>query len=103
MGVEYKAGTPEAAKVEKFLKEEMGAKFWPSSGIGIKPISQFELSKRPIRRSVHLRAGTWPKERGLHAQGQISRSSLRGHSSSGADQVAKQEFGDATATEAELG
>ena len=49
-GVEYQAGTPEAAKVEKFLKEEMGAKFWPNSGIGIKPISEFG-SKRLIRKA----------------------------------------------------
>ncbi len=40
-GVEYKAGSPEAQKVERFLKEEMGAKFWPNSGIGIKPMSEF--------------------------------------------------------------
>ena len=31
-GVEYKAGSPEAQKVERFLKEEMGAKFFAELG-----------------------------------------------------------------------
>jgi isocitrate dehydrogenase len=50
-GVEWKAGSPEAARVEKFLKEEMGAKFWPNSGIGIKPISEFG-TKRLVRKAL---------------------------------------------------
>jgi isocitrate dehydrogenase len=37
--------------VEKFLKEEMGAKFWPNSGIGIKPISEFG-TKRLVRKAL---------------------------------------------------
>ena len=49
-GVEYKAGSPEAQKVERFLKDEMGAKFFDNSGIGIKPISEFG-SKRLIRKA----------------------------------------------------
>ena len=41
-GIEFESGTPEAAKIEKFLREEMGAtKFFENSGIGIKPISAF--------------------------------------------------------------
>ena len=50
-GVEWKAGSPEAVRVEKFLKEEMGAKFWPNSGIGIKPISEFG-TKRLVRKAL---------------------------------------------------
>jgi len=50
-GVEWKAGSPEAARVEKFLTEEMGAKFWPNSGIGIKPISEFG-TKRLVRKAL---------------------------------------------------
>jgi isocitrate dehydrogenase len=50
-GVEYQAGSPEAAKVERFLKEEMGAKFVTGAGIGIKPISEFG-TKRLVRKAI---------------------------------------------------
>ena len=40
-GIEYQSGSPEMRKVEKFLKEEMGAKFFDDSGLGVKPISPF--------------------------------------------------------------
>ena len=50
-GIEYKAGSPEAQKVERFLKDEMGAKFFDNSGIGIKPVSEFG-SKRLIRAAI---------------------------------------------------
>src|SRR6188508_2442585 len=41
-GIEWKAGTPEATKVIKFLKEEMGVtkiRFDENCGIGVKPVS----------------------------------------------------------------
>jgi isocitrate dehydrogenase len=50
-GIEFRAGTPEAAKVIKFLQDEMGVKairFPASSAIGIKPVSE-EGTKRLIR------------------------------------------------------
>ncbi len=50
-GIEYKAGTEQAAKIVKFLLEQMGAttiRFPNTSAIGIKPISE-EGSKRLIR------------------------------------------------------
>jgi isocitrate dehydrogenase len=50
-GIEFKAGTPEAQKIVRFLQEEMGAKkirFPETSAIGIKPVSE-EGSKRLIR------------------------------------------------------
>lgn len=51
-GIEFESGTPEAAKVEKFLREEMGAtKFFENSGIGIKPISEFG-TKRLVRKAI---------------------------------------------------
>jgi isocitrate dehydrogenase len=50
-GVEYQAGSPEAARVESFLKDEMGAKFAPGAGIGIKPISEFG-TKRLVRKAL---------------------------------------------------
>ncbi|MEF2119370.1 NADP-dependent isocitrate dehydrogenase [Pseudomonas aeruginosa] len=53
-GVEWKAGSPEAEKVIKFLTEEMGVKkirFTESCGIGIKPVSQ-EGTKRLVRKAL---------------------------------------------------
>ncbi|MFQ3648232.1 MAG: isocitrate dehydrogenase (NADP(+)) [Anaerolineae bacterium] len=51
-GIEYEAGSPEQATLEKFLREEMGAtSFFEGSGLGIKPISEFG-SKRLIRAAI---------------------------------------------------
>ncbi|MCB9436980.1 MAG: isocitrate dehydrogenase (NADP(+)) [Anaerolineales bacterium] len=51
-GIEFESGTPEAAKVEKFLREEMGiSQFFENSGIGIKPISEFG-TKRLVRMAI---------------------------------------------------
>ncbi|GAB5490691.1 MAG: hypothetical protein Phog2KO_09060 [Phototrophicaceae bacterium] len=51
-GIEFEAGTPERDKLEKFLREEMGAEgFFEGAGLGIKPISEFG-SKRLIRAAI---------------------------------------------------
>ncbi|MEE4383930.1 MAG: NADP-dependent isocitrate dehydrogenase [Pseudomonadales bacterium] len=53
-GVEYQADTPEAAKLLKFLQEEMGVskiRFPQHVGLGIKPISE-EGTKRLVRKAI---------------------------------------------------
>ncbi|MCC6075566.1 NADP-dependent isocitrate dehydrogenase [Pseudomonas sp. GCM10022188] len=53
-GVEWKAGSPEAEKVIKFLTEEMGVtkiRFIENCGIGIKPVSE-EGTKRLVRKAL---------------------------------------------------
>ncbi|MEL7941748.1 NADP-dependent isocitrate dehydrogenase [Pseudomonas delhiensis] len=53
-GVEWKAGSPEAQKVIKFLTEEMGVKkirFTEDCGIGIKPVSR-EGTRRLVRKAL---------------------------------------------------
>ncbi|HEX8548659.1 MAG TPA: NADP-dependent isocitrate dehydrogenase [Cytophagaceae bacterium] len=53
-GIEWMAGTPEVAKLMKFLNTEMGVKkirFPESSSLGIKPVS-IEGSERLIRASI---------------------------------------------------
>ena len=53
-GVEWKAGSPEAEKVIKFLTEEMGVKkirFTENCGIGIKRVS-LEGTKRLVRKAL---------------------------------------------------
>lgn len=53
-GVEFKAGTPEAKKVIKFLQEEMGVtkiRFSDMCGIGVKPVSE-EGTKRLVQKAL---------------------------------------------------
>ncbi len=53
-GIEWETGTPEAEKVVKFLRDEMGVKsirFPDTASIGIKPIS-IEGSERLIRAAI---------------------------------------------------
>ncbi len=50
-GIEWKEGSPEAAKVIAWLKDEMGVEVRADSGIGIKPMSIFG-SKRLIRKAI---------------------------------------------------
>lgn len=53
-GVEWKAGTPEADKLIKFLREEMGVnkiRFPEECGIGIKPVSA-QGTKRLVRKAL---------------------------------------------------
>ncbi|HEN8798130.1 NADP-dependent isocitrate dehydrogenase [Pseudomonas sp. CM25] len=53
-GIEWKAGSPEANKVIKFLKEEMGVtkiRFDQDCGIGVKPVS-LEGTKRLVRKAL---------------------------------------------------
>lgn len=53
-GIEWKAGSPEAIKVIKFLKEEMGVtkiRFDQDCGIGVKPVSR-EGTRRLARKAL---------------------------------------------------
>jgi len=53
-GIEWKAGTPEAAKVVKWLIEEMGVKkirFPQTASIGVKPVS-IEGTERLVRAAI---------------------------------------------------
>ncbi len=50
-GYEVEAGTPEAERLARYLREEMGWPIRDGSGIGIKPVSEFG-SKRLIRAAI---------------------------------------------------
>lgn len=55
-GIEWKAGSPEAVKVIKFLKEEMGVtkiRFDENCGIGVKPVSK-EGTQRLVRKAIQF-------------------------------------------------
>ncbi len=53
-GIEWAAGTPEVAKVIRFIREEMGVdkiRFPETSGIGVKPVSR-EGTERLVRAAI---------------------------------------------------
>ncbi len=99
-GIEYKAGSPEAAKVERFLKEEMGAKFFANSGIGIKPMSAFG-TKRLVRKALEYAVRNVRKSVTFVHKGNIQKFTEGAFMQWGYE-VAKQEYGDLTITEQEL-
>jgi isocitrate dehydrogenase len=99
-GIEYKAGSPEAQKVERFLKDEMGAKFFDNSGIGIKPVSEFG-SKRLIRKAFIYALEHGRKSVTFVHKGNIQKFTEGAFMQWGYE-VAKQEFGASTITEQQL-
>jgi isocitrate dehydrogenase len=55
-GIEWKAGSEDAIKIIKFLREEMGVtkiRFTDNCGIGIKPVSK-EGSQRLVRKAIQF-------------------------------------------------
>jgi isocitrate dehydrogenase len=98
-GIEWKAGTPEAQKFEKFLIEEMGVKnirFPGDSSYGVKPVS-CEGSKRLVRSAIeHALENLLPSVTLVH-KGNIMKFTEGGFKSWGYE-VARQEFGDKTFT-----
>lgn len=98
-GIEWKAGSAEAKKFEKFLIEEMGVKnvrFPGDSSYGVKPVSS-EGSKRLVRSAIiyalenHLPSVT------LVHKGNIMKFTEGGFKNWGYE-VARQEYGDKTFT-----
>jgi isocitrate dehydrogenase len=99
-GIEYQAGTAEAAKVEKFLKEEMGAQFFDGAGIGIKPISEFG-TKRLVRKAIQYALDEGRKSVTLVHKGNIQKFTEGAFRNWGYE-LAKEEFGDVTITEDDM-
>jgi isocitrate dehydrogenase len=99
-GIEYKAGTPENAKLAKFLREELGARFQEGAALGIKPISEF-ATKRLVRRAIEYAINRKRRSVTLVHKGNIQKFT-EGAFREWGYQVAKEEFGDATITEEEF-
>ncbi|HDN25978.1 MAG TPA: isocitrate dehydrogenase (NADP(+)) [Thioploca sp.] len=99
-GIEYESGSPEMRKVEKFLKEEMGATFFEDSGIGVKPISPFG-SKRLVRKAIKYAIDNQRKSVTLVHKGNIMKYTEGAFRNWGYE-VAREDFGDSTITEDEL-
>ncbi len=99
-GIEYKSGSPEMRKVEKFLKEEMGEKFFDDSGIGVKPISPFG-TKRLVRKAIQYAIDNQRESVTLVHKGNIMKYTEGAFRNWGYE-LAREEFSDYTITEEEL-
>jgi isocitrate dehydrogenase len=93
-GIEYETGTPENARVAKFLREEMGAMFFEGAGIGIKPISAFG-TKRLVRKAIQYAIDRGRRSVTLVHKGNIQKFTEGAFVKWGYE-VAREEFGDYT-------
>ncbi len=93
-GIEWKAGSPEANKVIKFLKEEMGVtkiRFDQNCGIGIKPVSK-EGTQRLVRKALQYVVDNDRKSLTIVHKGNIMKFT-EGAFKEWAYEVAAEEFG----------
>ncbi len=93
-GIEYKAGTPEAAKVREFLVGEMGVnkiRFPDSSSFGVKPVSK-EGTERLVRAAIQYAVDNGRKSVALVHKGNIMKFTEGGFRDWGYE-LAKREFG----------
>ncbi len=98
-GIEWKAGSPEAQKFEKFLLEEMGVKsvrFPGESSYGVKPVSN-EGSKRLVRSAINYALENNLPSVTLVHKGNIMKFTEGGFKNWGYE-VARKEYGDKTFT-----
>ena len=99
-GIEYQSGTPENEKLARFLREEMGAKFFEGAGLGVKPVSAFG-SKRLIRKAIQYAIDNERESVTLVHKGNIMKFTEGAFRAWGYE-LAREEFGEQTITEDEL-
>lgn len=91
-GIEYKAGTPEAAKLIAFLRDELGANVDASAAVGIKPMTE-KGSKRLVRAAIrHALAQNLPSVTLVH-KGNIMKFTEGGFKNWGYDLVRREYAG----------
>jgi len=99
-GIEWEAKSDQARQVIGFLTGQMGAVIPADAGIGIKPMSE-KNSKRLVARAIcHAIDNGYPSVTLMH-KGNIMKFTEGAFSKWGYE-VAKEQFGDVTITEAEL-
>ncbi|TVM18006.1 NADP-dependent isocitrate dehydrogenase [Oceanidesulfovibrio indonesiensis] len=96
-GIEYSAGSAEAARLIAFLREELGAEVDPSSGVGIKPICAWR-SKRLVRKAIRYALDNGRKSVTLVHKGNIMKFTEGAFMQWGYE-LASEEFGDRTIPE----
>lgn len=99
-GIEYESGTPENAKLAKFLREEMGATFFDDAGLGVKPISPFG-TRRLVRMAIQYAIDNKRASVTLVHKGNIMKYTEGAFRNWGYE-LAKEEFGEDTISEDEV-
>lgn len=99
-GIEFQAGSEECAKLDKFLREELGAKFHEGSALGIKPISEFG-TKRLVRKAIQYAIDNGRESVTLVHKGNIMKFTEGAFRTWGYE-VAREEYAEYTITEDEL-
>ncbi len=100
-GIEWARDSEAAKKLIEYIGREFGKKIRPDSGIGIKPISEFG-SKRLVRKAIEFAiANKRPSVTIVH-KGNIMKFTEGAFRDWGYE-VAREEFGDRTITEKEVG
>ncbi len=99
-GIEWESGSEEVRKLIDYLKAELGKEVRADSGIGIKPISPTG-SKRLVRKAVQYAIDQGRSSVTLVHKGNIMKYTEGAFKEWGYE-LAREEFGDATLSEAEL-
>jgi isocitrate dehydrogenase len=99
-GIEFRSGTAENEKLARFLREEMGAKFFEGAGLGVKPVSEF-ASKRLVRKAIQ-----YAIERSLGSVALVHKGNImkftEGAFRNWGYEVARDEFAEQTISEDEM-
>jgi len=98
-GIEYEAGSDKANKLRQFLVGELGAKIREQSALGVKPMSQFGSQRLVVKAIQFALANGKPSVTLVH-KGNIMKFTEGAFRDWGYE-VAKQQFGAKTVTEAE--
>ena len=99
-GIEYEAGTAENEKLARFLRDDMGARFFEGAGLGVKPISPFGTN-RLVRKAIRYAIDHGRKSVTLVHKGNIMKFT-EGSFRNWGYALARAEFGEHTITEDEL-
>jgi isocitrate dehydrogenase len=99
-GIEWQQGSAEVEKVIRFLNEDMGCNVRADSGIGIKPIS-ITGTKNLVRKAIRYAVDQGRDSVTLVHKGNIMKFTEGAFRDWGYE-VAREEFGEQTITEAEL-
>ncbi len=99
-GIEWEAGSPEAKRVATYLKRTFKITLPPNTGIGVKPISE-GATKRLVRKAIRYALENGRRSVTLVGKGNIMKYTEGAFVRWGYE-VAREEFGDVTITEAEV-
>ncbi|HEV8632154.1 MAG TPA: isocitrate dehydrogenase (NADP(+)) [Thermoanaerobaculia bacterium] len=99
-GIEWKSGSPEAQRLIRFLREELGKAIREDSGIGIKPVSSFG-SKRLVRKAIEHALADGRRSVTLMHKGNIMKFTEGAFRDWGYE-LAREEYGDRTISEQDM-